>query len=199
MIWSAWGWKKRSGQKNKIWNSREGSPSSCCCSCYTWNSWAQQKIYIIVPVGFFLSTLITNSPHLNKPGGDPKWPFWILNSLKSMTIQMDGWFRFKPGVTAVQLRLHPVCVPALPFMWKKIITVLLLVVMVCGWKYSLCDRGFEEEPQLFSIKIVPSPSVILTKSFLQLRPHSTSNWVNSSLIVFPLSTFSVYVLLRFEG
>ena len=59
---------------------------------------------------------------------------------------------FKPGVTAIQVRLHPVLVSHGTFVWKNISTVLVLVAMVDG----------KEEPQLLSIKVVPSPSVILT-------------------------------------
>ena len=67
----------------------------------------------------------------------------------------------EPGVTAIQLRLQPVLVP-LASVWKNISTVLVLVVMVDGWKYPGLDGSNEEEPQLLSIKVVPSPSVILT-------------------------------------
>ena len=40
---------------------------------------------------------------------------------------------FSPGVTALQLRLQPVHV-YLASVWKKISTLLLLVVMIGGWK-----------------------------------------------------------------
>ena len=40
---------------------------------------------------------------------------------------------FSPGVTALQLRLQPVN-EYLPFVWKKISTLLLLVVMIGGRK-----------------------------------------------------------------
>ena len=46
--------------------------------------------------------------------------------------------------------------------WKNISTVLVIVVMVGGWKYKEEDGPIEEKPQLLSIKVVPSPSVILT-------------------------------------
>ena len=68
---------------------------------------------------------------------------------------------FEPGVTAIQLRLHPAYVRS-PSVWKNISTVLVLVVMVDDWKYPGLDESNEEEPQLLSIKVVPSPSVILT-------------------------------------
>ena len=67
----------------------------------------------------------------------------------------------KPGVTAIQVRLQPLVV-ALASVWKNISTVLVLVVTVGGWKYKEEDGSSEEEPQLLSIKVVPSPSVILT-------------------------------------
>ena len=56
----------------------------------------------------------------------------------------------KPGVTAVQLTLHPVLV-SLPSVLNTSLTILVLVVMAAG----------REEPQLFSIKVVPSPSMIV--------------------------------------
>ena len=68
---------------------------------------------------------------------------------------------FEPGVTAIQLRLQPVFVLT-PSVWKNISTVLVFVVMVGGWKYKESDGSLEEKPQLLSIKVVPSPSVILT-------------------------------------
>ena len=68
---------------------------------------------------------------------------------------------FKPGVKAIQLRLHPGLV-RVPPAWKNISTVLDLVVMVGGWKYKGSDGFNVEMPQLLSIKVVPSPSVILT-------------------------------------
>ena len=52
---------------------------------------------------------------------------------------MQGQFKsvarrvFRPGVTAVQLRLQPDFV-LLPSVWKKISTVLVLVTMTGGWK-----------------------------------------------------------------
>ena len=68
---------------------------------------------------------------------------------------------FEPGVTAIQLRLQPSVVSWSP-VWKNISTVLVLVVMVGGWKYKGSDGFNVEMPQLLSIKVVPSPSVILT-------------------------------------
>ena len=41
---------------------------------------------------------------------------------------------FSPGVTALQLRLQPNVVKALLSVWKKISTLLLLVVMIGGRK-----------------------------------------------------------------
>ena len=46
------------------------------------------------------------------------------------------WMKsFEPGVTAIQLRLHPAYVQP-PSVWKNISTVLVLVVIVGGWKYK---------------------------------------------------------------
>ena len=42
---------------------------------------------------------------------------------------------FSPGVTTLQLRLQPGAV-SLPSVWKKISTLLLLVVMIGGRKYK---------------------------------------------------------------
>ena len=63
-------------------------------------------------------------------------------------------------MNALQLRLHEL---VLCSVWKKISTLLVLLAMIGGRKYKGED-GFEEFPQLLSIKVVPSPSVILTKS-----------------------------------
>ena len=84
---------------------------------------------------------------------------WMNNS------DMFNMRAFSPGVTALQLRLQPGLVPSL-FVWKKISTLLLLVVMIGGMKYQ--EEDGSEYPQLLSIKVVPSPSVILTKSHEQL-------------------------------
>ena len=56
----------------------------------------------------------------------------------------------KPGVTAVQWTLHPVFVLSQLVLNTSLI-ILVLLVMAAG----------REEPQLFSIKVVPSPSVIV--------------------------------------
>ena len=104
---------------------------------------------------------------------------------------------FSPRVTALQLRLQPVVV-SLPSVWKNISTLLLLVIMIGGRKYSDQDGSCEEKPQLLFIKVVPSPSVILTKSHEQvvISQAQTAKWVNSSLNIFPLSTSSISVLSR---
>ena len=44
-----------------------------------------------------------------------------------------------PGVIALQLRLQPESV-LLPSVWKKILTLLLLVVMIGGMKSKLEDK-----------------------------------------------------------
>ena len=69
---------------------------------------------------------------------------------------------FSPGVTAIQLRLQPSFEdPVKSSVWNKISIVLLLVVMTGDTKYEGTD-GYKDWPQLLSIKVVPSPSVILT-------------------------------------
>ena len=86
--------------------------------------------------------------------------------------------------------------------WKKISTLLLPVVKIGGRKYQREDGSEKEEPQLLSIKIVPSPSVTLTKSHAQISSPSqgqTEKEVNSSLNIFPLSTSIVCVLSRLLG
>ena len=58
----------------------------------------------------------------------------------------------------------------------------------------------EEEPQLFSIKIVPSPSVIVRWSQTQLLPQgSMSNAVNCKEMISPCSTWIVSVTSRLFG
>ena len=55
----------------------------------------------------------------------------------------------KPGVTAVQWTLQPVLVVQ-PSVLNISLTILVLVVTAAG----------RDQPQLFSIKVVPSPSMI---------------------------------------
>ena len=73
---------------------------------------------------------------------------------------------FKPGALAVHVMFQPVF-EFIPSVWKKISTLLLLVFMIGGEKCKEADGS--ESPQLLSIKVVPSPSVILTKSHGQVE------------------------------
>ena len=50
---------------------------------------------------------------------------------------------FTPGVTAIQVRFHPAAFTLLS-VWKNISTVLVLVVIVGGWKYKEEDGSPEE-------------------------------------------------------
>ena len=69
---------------------------------------------------------------------------------------------FRPGVTALQLILQPY-LSSLPFVKKNMFTTLLRVVMIGGRKKEAGDQMENvESPQLLSIKIVASPSVIFT-------------------------------------
>ena len=62
----------------------------------------------------------------------PSFPDWKFTELGSFWVHIARR-GFKPGVTAVHLRLQPVCVP-LPSVWKKMFTVLVRVVMIGGRK-----------------------------------------------------------------
>ena len=95
---------------------------------------------------------------------------------------------YRPGVTAAQLRLQP-DLALMASVRKKISTVLLLVTMTGGRLL----------PQLLSIKVFPSPSLISTWSHVQLPQDQTSNWVNSSLNTFPISTRIVTVFSMLGG
>ena len=77
--------------------------------------------------------------------------------------------------------------------------MLLLLDTIAGGKddpMSLPSKMvelFKEEPQLFPIKVVPSPSIIVKWSQLQLRSHSTgsksmSKALNSNDKIIPCST-----------
>ena len=97
-------------------------------------------------------------------------------------------FVCSPGVTAVQPALQPSLV-LLASVWKNISMTLLVLLMLAG----------REEPQAFPNKVVPSPSVILTKSHGQvvMLPQSrTSKWVNSSSNIFPIFTSIVCVFSK---
>ena len=109
----------------------------------------------------------------------------------------------KPGGIALQLRLHPILAP-LAFVRKKTSTRLLLEVTLGGLKNAQCDGSTADQPQLLSIKVVPSPSVILTKSQAHVStgvwPQAqTSKLVNSSLSVIPLATSMISVMSTLSG
>ena len=66
------------------------------------------------------------------------------------------------------------------------------------------DELVTVEPQLFPIKIVPSPSVIVTWSQLQFKSQSTasksmSNAVNSNDMIDPCSTWIISVFSSMSG
>ena len=110
---------------------------------------------------------------------------------------------FSPGVTALQLRLQPVLVP-LPSVMNTRLTVLLVLVMSVGRVDpilcpSITMSPSEEEPQLFSIKVVPSPSVIVRWSKKQVEYNSMSNAVKCNEIISPFSTCIVSVFSRRFG
>ena len=65
--------------------------------------------------------------------------------------------------------------------------VILLVLVILGGRV---------DPQLFSIKVVPSPSVIVRWSESQVLWDSMSNAVNSNDTTSPCSTIIVSVLSR---
>ena len=94
----------------------------------------------------------------------------------------------KPDVTALQLTAQPGLEP-LASVLKYISTVLLLLLISSG----------REDPQLFSIKVVPSPSVIVRWSYSQVEWGSMSNAVNCSEMTSPSSTFIVSVLSTLFG
>ena len=56
-----------------------------------------------------------------------------------------------------------------------------------------------EEPQVFSIKVVPSPFLIVTWSNLHVEEDSTANAVNSIATISPSSTSMISNFLRFTG
>ena len=93
----------------------------------------------------------------------------------------------KPGVTAVQLTLQPVLVVS-PSVMNISLTILVLVVTAAG----------REEPQLFSIKVVPSPSVIVRWS-LQEPEEWISKAENVKERMSPCSTSIISVRSRLLG
>ena len=102
-----------------------------------------------------------------------------------------------PGGTAFQLTLQPDLEPRLPVL-KAMLMLLLLLTMAGGKEDPMSFPSkiavlFEEDPQPLAIKVVPSPSVIVRWSQLQLRSQRTgsksrSNAVNSRYMTIPCST-----------
>lgn len=93
-----------------------------------------------------------------------------------------------PGSNALQLTLQPFFV-TWPSDLKNMLTTLLVLVMLAG----------RAVPQLFSIMVVPSPSVIVRWSYLQVAWVSMSNAVNCNNTISPWSTRIVSVLAIFLG
>ena len=117
-------------------------------------------------------------------------------------IQRCCWH--SPGVTALQLTLQP-DLALFPSVMNTRLTMLLLLVMLGGRKElilwpPITMLPLEEEPQLFSIKVVPSPSVIVRWSS-QLESHNVwmSNAVNCKERINPCSTCIVSVFSRLFG
>ena len=145
------------------------------------------------------------SPH---PKSLPKWHFWpcqeetviwciyggfaIRYLIKMQTLAIKFNF-FSPVGLANQSMLQPLrTVP--PSVLKSRCTTLLLLVMAGGKKV----------PHLFSIKVVPSPSLTFKLSQLHLSQLSWSLFssvkaVNSNLNTSPCSTWIVSVFLRLLG
>ena len=104
---------------------------------------------------------------------------------------------FTPGAAAFQVILQPDLEPRLPVL-KVMLILLVLVTMVGGSEDpmslpSKMAEPFDEEPQLLPINVVPSPSVIVKWSQLQLRSQSTgsksmSKALNSNDKIIPCST-----------
>ena len=111
-------------------------------------------------------------------------------------------------MTAFQLILQPDLEPRLPVL--KVMLMLLLLDTIAGGKddpMSLPSKMvelFKEEPQLFPIKVVPSPSMIVKWSQLQLRSQSTgsksmSKALNSNDKIIPRCTCISSVFSRKSG
>ena len=63
----------------------------------------------------------------------------------------------------------------------------------------LVTAAGKEEPQVFSIKVVPSPFLIVTWSLAHVEWESTANAVNSIAITSPSSTWMISVFLKLGG
>ena len=115
---------------------------------------------------------------------------------------------FTPGAAAFQVIIQPDLEPRLPVL-KVMLILLVLVTMVGGREDpmnlpSKIAEPFDEEPQLFPIRVVPSPSVIVKWSQLQLRSQSTgsksmSKALNSNDKIIPCSTCTSSVFSSRSG
>ena len=115
---------------------------------------------------------------------------------------------FTPGAAAFQVILQPDLEPKLPVL-KVMLILLVLVTMVGGRDDpmslpSKIAEPFDEEPQLLPIKVVPSPSVIVRWSQLQLRSQRTgsksmSKATNSIDKIIPCSTCTSSVFSNLSG
>ena len=115
---------------------------------------------------------------------------------------------FTPGDAAFQVILQPDLEPRLPVL-KVMLILLVLVTMVGGSEDpmslpSKMAESLDEEPQLFPIRMVPSPSVIVKWSQLQLRSQSTgsksmSKALNSNDKIIPCSTCTSSVFSSKSG
>ena len=115
--------------------------------------------------------------------------FWF----RQATLLMDF---SPPGSTALQLIFHPVILsePLRLSVLNKRLTTLLLLIMVAG----------RQEPQVFSIKVVPSPSVMVRWSQAQSPPvgleHcSMSKAVNCRIRISPSFTRNICFFSRLGG
>ena len=93
--------------------------------------------------------------------------------------------RNPPEGTAVHSRRHPDLTTP-PSVWKMTRTVLVVLVR----------SGGGSEPQVLASRGVPSPSVTVRWSQLQLESVSTSKAVNLMAITSPCCTTMVSVLSR---
>ena len=111
---------------------------------------------------------------------------------KSSKIKTYCWH--SPGVTAIQLILQPDLEVKL-LVLNTSLTMLLVLIMLSGREEPILWSPIrmlpsEVEPQLFSIKVVPSPSVIVRWS-----KQAMSNAVNRKERISPCSTWIVSVFL----
>jgi len=105
------------------------------------------------------------------------------------------------GVTALQLTLQPGLVPP-PSVTNTKLTLLLQLQTLGGrveLVFSPPITRLPAEPQLFSIKVAPLPSMIVRWSKPQSEWGSMSNAVNSSNKIIPCSTSSLSVSSRESG